>query len=95
MKIILWTYLVHLTKVFYFCGETTCYGGKGLDLETNQPGLESGFYHLLLDDLGQIIQSSELQLPVMETFWSYYSVQSPQFGVIAPPIFTYLMWWGF
>lgn len=63
-------FICFLVEVFGndFCGDIVCYRGKDLDLKTNQPGLKSGFHHLLLDDLGQIIQSSWASVSLVRTF---------------------------
>ena len=72
---------MHLTKVFCFCGDIVCFGGKDLDFKTNQSWLESGLHHLLLSDLGQIIQSFWVHYKrfVVEIFWDDFLMPLPIF----------------
>lgn len=60
---------MHLTKIFHFCGEVVCCGGKDLNLDTNQPGLESELHPLLPVTLGKLSSLPESHFPVVENFW--------------------------
>lgn len=71
---------MHVTNIFHFCWEAVCCGGKNLDLETNQSGLESELHHFLLVTLSKLSSLPEPQFPVVETFWGDFSVQPSHFS---------------